>query len=132
MKEQTLALRPDEPIGIKTPLGYILLEQVERPAGKGFRQLKITMPGYMEALVLNNEGKKKTLMESSEVKIDGGKVVPLFNLLSPLVDKDGQLIGVVSPGTLRLEEHHVEDVVHPEPGQVRDLPTGRQEGSKNT
>ena len=101
MNEQLLAFRPNSPIFISTPFGLITIERVEGKPGDGFRRVRLRMPKPFQAFV----GDKPSLKVNEHVVTDkDGKVIPKFTLLAPLTDENGELIGVISPTALRLDE----------------------------
>lgn len=101
MKEQTLAFRPDQPIFVHTPLGLIEIARVEGKPGGGYRRLHFKMPEFMTAFI----GAKDNLNKTEHVATDpDGRLIPTFSLLAPLVNQDGEMIGVTAPTSLRLDE----------------------------
>lgn len=101
MKEQTLAFRPGQPIFIHTPLGLIEIRKTEGKPGEGYRKVRFTLPEFMTAFI----GEKDDLKKTEHVATDAdGRLIPKFSLLAPLVNQDGELIGVTAPTSLRLDE----------------------------
>ena len=101
MKEQTLAFRPEQPIFIHTPLGLIEVTRVEGKPGGGYRRLHFKLPEFMTAFI----GDKNDLKQVEHVTEDKeGLLIPTFAFLSPLVNENGELVGVTQPTSLRLDE----------------------------
>lgn len=109
--EQILDLRGgQEPLFIQTPLGLIELQRVKEDG----RKLRLKLPACCRAF----RKKHEALETSPFLHVENGLVKPLFSLLSPVVNEQGELIDVAVPQTLVFRQS-VKEPVHehsPEPG----------------
>lgn len=104
LKEQVLAFRRKEPIWIMTPVGLIEIHQTA-----DHRKLRIILPNATcRAFV----GDKQDLKDQANALVSDGK--PKFDLLAPVTNEAGEMIGVVIPEVLKLREEP-KDVTEPVP-----------------
>lgn len=93
MNKQEIKIRRDGPVVIETPSGLIrIMDGGERG------RLVIELPDDMVAHV----GEERALKRAKFLRRDAdGKLVPIFRLLSPVIDREtGALVGVRPPGRL--------------------------------
>ena len=101
MKRQVLTFRPGKELFIHTPLGLITLRRWQDDP----RKVEFEMPECMTAFL----GNKKDLKEFDLVSTKEGKVVPTFDLATPVVGEDGELVGLVVPRVFTLVEKENND-----------------------
>lgn len=94
---QTLTLKPDgSPWVIPTPFGFILIHRVPKEP----RKVQVKLPVGLKAF----KGEERALENSPYVKKENGKLVPIFPMLVPKVNKEGELEGLEIPTTFVLGE----------------------------
>ena len=112
MNTQVLTFRPQQPIFISTPLGLITLERCEEDK----RKVKLTLPLDYKAFIGNKpQMRKRELVEETP-----GGLRPKFPMLVPVVNNNGELIGVTIPHSFTLEESEKDDGQHSRAEAVAD------------
>ena len=98
---QTLMLgKRGDPVYITTPLGVIKIDRAKEDT----RKLTIHLPAIQgfRAFV----GEKPEVQSLPLVSTDSdGHLTPNFDMLAPVLDTEGNMVGVCSPRVFRLEEN---------------------------
>ena len=84
MGVQHLKPRQDAPIVIETPEGLIRIFQESK------KTLRIECPGAMKAHI----GEDRALRDGRFVSKHNGSLRPTFGVLKPVLDKNGNLVGI--------------------------------------
>lgn len=106
MKTQQLTLRPDQNLFIHTPMGLItVVRERNNP-----RRFSITVPPTCMAFKEREEGDKEDLMKKFPLvqSDEEGKLKPTFRLAIPVVNEQGEMIGMTEPTRFCLIEKSVE------------------------
>ena len=90
---QILTIKPghEHSIRIETPMGLIVIERLTGDS----RKFKITLPNGLKAV----SGKS---VEGLYVKETDGNLTPVYEMLVPLLDADGKLVGAAKPTAFQL------------------------------
>jgi hypothetical protein len=98
---QILTLRPgpEHAVTIETPMGLIRIERLTRDT----RKIEITLPMGLRA---NRETNHKNDRNGYFVREDDGQLVPAYDMLVPLRDGKGALIGAARPTAFELIEEN--------------------------
>lgn len=101
MKTQWLTLRPDQKLLIHTPVGLITAHREKNNP----RRWCITVPPSCNAFKEKEEGDKKDLREFPLIREEeGGKIKPDFRVAVPIVNEEGELVGMTEPTGFVLKE----------------------------
>lgn len=99
-----ISLRAGEPLVIQTPLGRITIERIvtTKTDHRGNfqedrRKLKVRMPRWFHLA-----RKRERIKESEFILEEADSIRPRFHLLGPVVDEQGNLIGVREPRVLKI------------------------------
>lgn len=85
MNSQTMTLRRSVPIVLETAEGLLKINYL------GGKKISLSLPGEMKAHV----GAERELQDERFVRRNGkGGIKPLFRIITPKVDRDGELVGV--------------------------------------
>lgn len=98
---QILTLRsgPEHAVTIETPMGLIHIERLTRDT----RKIEVVLPMGLRA---NRETHHTSARNGYFVREDDGRLVPAYDMLVPLRDERGALIGAARPTAFELIEEN--------------------------
>jgi len=94
MRKQRIEVRPLKPVVIETPEGLIKIQITHG------RKLMIELPGEMRAW----HGEDRAKQNLRFLEIDGDRVKPKFEVLTPVKDDEGNLVGIDMPEPIYVEQ----------------------------